>query len=81
VTTPLYRTSVPGTFSFIGYTGRSYSMSRVTEQSPDGGLVTHYSSIIIQPGKSYISYIKFDNSTAVITPGYNYLSGTITSTI
>lgn len=81
MSTTLYQTSIPGTFSFVGYVGRSYSYGQIIRNNPDGTVSRYYGVSVISTGTSYISYIKFANSTAVITPGYNYQTGTITSTI
>lgn len=81
MSTTLYQTSIPGTFSFVGYVGRSYSYGQIIRNNPDGTVSRYYGVSVISTGTSYISYFKFADSTAVITPGYNYQTGTITSTI
>lgn len=81
LTTPLYQTSIPGTFSFIGYTGKVLSFGLIERSNPDGTTITYHGASTINDGKSYISYLKFADSTAVITPGYDYQIGTIMSQI
>lgn len=81
IQTTLYQTSIPGTFSFVGYSGRIYSYGMISRPAANGSYITYYSVSTINTGTSYISYFKFADSTATITPDHDYQTGTITSSL